>query len=279
MSHATPGWLCRVALLAASLPFLPAGARPAAAQESSREWLDRCAERSGENGRVAHCEIREASFAAPARLRVSARPNGGVDLTGSSRSDVHVTARVQTWAENEEEARALARQIDLETGGDRVAADGPSRTPRGRGWSVSFVIDTPSRIDLDLESVNGGLAVRGVAGDLVLHTTNGGIRMAQVAGTVRARSTNGGLDVQLAGDRWTGSGLELETTNGSIELSVPAAFAADLSARTVNGSIRSDFPITVQGRIGRSVEARIGGGGAPVRLATTNGAIELRNRD
>ena len=103
--------------------------------------------------------------------------------------------------------------------------------------------------------------------------------MSEVAGTVRARTTNGGVDVSLSGDRWTGSGLELQTTNGSIELSVPSAFSADLSARTVNGSIRTDFPVTVQGRIGRSVEAQIGGGGPPVRLATTNGAIDLRNRE
>jgi hypothetical protein len=35
----------------------------------------------------------------------------------------------------------------------------------------------------------------------------------------------------------------------------------------------------VQGRIGRSLEARIGGGGPAVRLTTTNGAIDLRNRE
>lgn len=71
--------------------------------------------------------------------------------------------------------------------------------------------------------------------------------MAEVAGTVQARTTNGGVGVRLSGERWTGSGLELETTNGSIELSVPTAFSADLSARTVNGSIRADFPVSVRG--------------------------------
>lgn len=261
---------------AAILAFLTAFPSAGQAQESSQEWLQRCASQQGDNDRVSYCEVREATMAAPRRLEVSARPNGGIEVVGSDRSVVGVSARVQAWGESEAEARELAEQIELQTDNGRVSATGPRTNGDGRGWSVSYVIAAPRRIDLDLGSVNGGIAVTGVEGDLSLNTTNGSISMEGVGGRVRGQTTNGGLDVRLAGERWTGEGLELRTTNGAISLSVPANFAADLSASTVHGGIQIDFPITVQGRIGRNVDGEIGGGGPPVRLSTTNGGIDIR---
>jgi hypothetical protein len=41
-----------------------------------------------------------------------------------------------------------------------------------------------------------------------------------------------------------------------------------------------DFPITLQGRIGRMTRIRttLGAGGAPVRVVTTNGPLSVRRR-
>lgn len=267
----------RIALTTA-LVALFGSATAAGAQQSTQEWLERCADRQRGNGnRVTHCEVREATLSAPGRLEVSARPNGGVDVVGEDRSDVHVTARVQTWAESDAEARSLAREVQIETGQGRVSASGPSlRNRDDRGWSVSYVIATPRRQHLDLSTVNGGLNVDGVAGDHELTTTNGGIAMVGGGGRVRARTTNGSVDVRLTGTRWAGEELDLRTTNGGITLSVPDGFAANLTASTVHGGIDTDFPVTMQGRIGRSINAEIGGGGPPVRLSTTNGGIDIR---
>jgi DUF4097 and DUF4098 domain-containing protein YvlB len=265
--------------IATALLTLLAAASPALGQQSSEAWLERCSEGRMNSERVTHCEVREATLAAPARLEVSAAPNGSVEVSGSNRSDVHLTARVQSWAETDAEARELAQEVQVETAGGRIRATGPRMNGvRNQGWSVSFIVSGPRQLDLDVETVNGGITVANVAGDLSLATTNGGIRLDEVGGDVDARTTNGGMDVRLAGERWAGEGLELETTNGSISLTVPDGFAADLRASTVHGGIDVDFPVTVQGRIGRRVEAQIGAGGPPVRLATTNGGIEIRRR-
>jgi hypothetical protein len=46
---------------------------------------------------------------------------------------------------------------------------------------------------------------------------------------------------------------------------------------TVNGSLQSDFPITMQGRFNpRHLRAKIGEGGPTVRLRTVNGSVELK---
>jgi DUF4097 and DUF4098 domain-containing protein YvlB len=137
-------------------------------------------------------------------------------------------------------------------------------------------VSVPRETDLDLQTVNGGLSVSGVSGDLEMLTTNGGISLEGVAGDVRAHTTNGGVSVRLAGGRWMGKGLELRTTNGGITLGVPASFSAHLVASTVHGGLDTDFPITVQGRVGRRVETDLGGGGPTVSLETTNGGIRIR---
>jgi hypothetical protein len=272
--------LIRIAapIAGAVIVLIAAAPESALAQQSSQEWLENCRDRSQEDRRrVRHCEVREATLDAPRLLEVSARPNGGIEVIGSERSDIRVIERVQTWGETEADARELAGEVQSEMRGGRITSTGPSlRDSRNRGWSVSYVISTPRRIDLDLGTVNGGIAITAVEGELSATTTNGGISMERVGGSVRAHTTNGGVDVRLAGARWVGEGLELRTTNGGIKLAVPDGFGAQLTASTVHGGINTDFPLTVQGRIGRRVEAEIGDGGPPVRLSTTNGGIDIR---
>jgi DUF4097 and DUF4098 domain-containing protein YvlB len=260
----------------ALIAILSAFAQHAGAQQGADEWLERCRDRDGDDDAV-HCEVRESTLAAARELQVDAAPNGGITVTAWDRSDIRVVARIQTRAPTAAEAREIASGIRIETAGGRVSADGPDTRNR-RGWSVSYVISAPRGIDLDLSSVNGGLSVDGIRGELDLRTTNGGIDLDDIGGTVRAHTTNGGIDARLVGSGWSGEGLDLETTNGGISLTVPANFNARLTASTVHGGLDTDFPMTVQGRIGRRVDATLGSGGPPVSLETTNGGIEIRRR-
>ena len=260
----------------ALIAILSAVGQHAAAQQTSAEWLANCRDRDGDDDAV-HCEVRESTLPAARSLDVDAAPNGGISVTAWDRSDIRVVARIQARAPTAEEARQIASQIRIETGSGRVLADGPDNRNR-RGWSVSYEISAPRGIDLDLASVNGGLSVDGIRGALDLTTTNGGIDLEDVGGTVNAHTTNGGINARLVGSGWNGQGLDLRTTNGGIQLTLPANFNARLTANTVHGGVDTDFPITVQGRIGRRIDATLGTGGPPVSLSTTNGGIEIRRR-
>ena len=56
-----------------------------------------------------------------------------------------------------------------------------------------------------------------------------------------------------------------------------ADIRADLSARTTNGSVQTDFPVTVQGTFRKNrLEGELNGGGASIELRTTNGGIRIR---
>jgi DUF4097 and DUF4098 domain-containing protein YvlB len=99
-----------------------------------------------------------------------------------------------------------------------------------------------------------------------------------VGGDVNARVQNGPLTVRLAGTEWEGAGLDAESVNGPVDLVIPEKYDAQLETGTVNGPMDLAFPltVTVQGRIGQRLRARLGRGGAPVRVVTTNGPLTIR---
>ena len=79
----------------------------------------------------------------------------------------------------------------------------------------------------------------------------------------------------LGSAEWT-EPLSFNTVNGGIHLTLPAKLDVDLRARTLNGVVDSDFPVTVTGKLSKhSIHGTIGKGGRRLDLETTNGNISL----
>jgi len=57
---------------------------------------------------------------------------------------------------------------------------------------------------------------------------------------------------------------------------VPENYSARVETGTVNGSVNTEFPVTVQGRITKQLALNLGSGGAMVRAMTTNGGVQLK---
>ena len=261
-----------VITLAVAILVLP---RALTAQDDARarRWLQDC--QSNWGGDRAHfCEVRSYTLRPQSKLSVDGRENGGVSFHGWDRDEVKVIALVQANAADDNEAAAVVKQITVSTDGGRIRADGPSFQHRG-GWSVSYEIYVPRHSNLEAVTRNGGVAAESVEGDLDFQATNGGLHIEDVAGDVHGETTNGGVSASLSGSSWRGRGLDLRTTNGGVSLKIPRAYNARLEAGTTNGGMRIDFPITVQGMIGKNIETQLGSGGPTVRAVTTNGAVRV----
>jgi DUF4097 and DUF4098 domain-containing protein YvlB len=266
-------------MLAATVVAGVLAAAPAIAQQSDADWLAQCKEHQG--GQFRHCEVRPVAWSGGGSLHVNAQPNGGVQVTGWDQATIAGSARIQVQADTEAEARSIASQIVIGTSSGALRADGPT-SGNGRSWSVNYVLSVPRHCDVEIEALNGPVGISGVSGQIKATTTNGPMSLKDLGGNVHARATNGPLSVVLAGTSWQGEGLDAETKNGPVSVSVPEGYSAELEARTTNGPFRVDIPVTVQGELPswrtRSIKAAIGGGGAPIRVVTTNGPMSISKR-
>jgi DUF4097 and DUF4098 domain-containing protein YvlB len=60
-------------------------------------------------------------------------------------------------------------------------------------------------------------------------------------------------------------------------VTLPPSTSADVRAETVNGTIETDFALTVSGRVSRRhLSGTIGGGGRSLEMETVNGSIHLK---
>jgi hypothetical protein len=246
-------------------------------RDTDADWLDDCRDRD-RSDREVFCEIRTYGFRATGRaIAVDARDNGGIHFVGWDRDSVAVHARIQAQARDEGRAEEIAKEIRVDARSSTIRADGPS-TGRRESWVVSYVVYVPRTSDLEAETVNGPVGVEDVKGRMDLRAVNGPLVLTGVAGDVRGRTQNGPLAVRLTGSRWDGEGLDAETRNGPVTMDIPSGYSARLETGTVNGPMQIDFPITVQGRINRTIETTLGQGGATVRARTTNGPLVIRRR-
>ena len=215
--------------------------------------------------------------------------NGAIHVATWDREEVRVEAEKRVHGGSREVAERLLRETEIlvEATGAEVRVD--TRTPHSEGhgfWSwlfdggggdieVIYWITLPKRTTTQLASTNGMVEVRDVVGSCDVRTTNGRIVVEDIAGGLRAETTNGSIELRLMDTQDTAD-LTLETTNGSITATLPASFAGWVSAKTTNGGIRSDFPVTIERRHQKNhLEGKVGEGKMRFHAKTTNGSIRL----
>ena len=242
-----------------------------------------CSGDNWSNGdKVSFKEARETIMPASGSISVDSGRNGGISVKGENRSDILVRACINGWADSEEAAKALVAGVRIDTSGGTIKADSANE----ENWSVSFEVLVPRNTSLNLKAHNGGISIRSVEGNIEFETTNGGVNVADLAGTVKGRTTNGGVNVALTGNSWRGSGLDLTTTNGGVNLSVPEGYAANFETGTTNGGFKSEVAalnVEEENYLGRTdhaprskrIRASMNGGGADIRVMTTNGGIKI----
>lgn len=244
---------------------------------------------------------RQQTLTIPARevkaLRVAAEPNGGVRLEGWDRDEFLVTACLTAGGDSQAEAEAALAKLSVERRGDDVVTNGP----RDGEWNVFLVVQAPRRSTVSIETENGPVTLREMAGNVTAETENGPLSLVRTAGMIRARttngpvsvldgagdldvsSTNGPLSVRLAGKRWEGRGLKARTSNGPVTLQVPEDYE---SATLVTGSNHAPLSCRAAACAGARKEAdgrrrvvELNGAAEPVvSLSTQNGPISVKDR-
>jgi len=139
---------------------------------------------------------------------------------------------------------------------------------------ITFDVQVPQGVRFHALTTNGSVLARSLASVVEAATTNADVEVS-TSEWASATTTNGGIRVSMGSAKWNGE-LQVRSTNGSVDVTLPASAEFKLDAATTNGGIHTDFPMTVEGNYNSKVlSGTVGGGGRELRVATTNGIIKL----
>jgi Putative adhesin len=145
----------------------------------------------------------------------------------------------------------------------------------GHRAKLNFDVQVPRGVVFHAMTTNGAVHCARLESVVEAATTNGDVEVS-TSEWASARTTNGGVRVSMGNAKWNGE-LEETTTNGSVDVTLPGSAEFKVDAATTNGGISTDFPISVQGRFNsKELSGTVGGGGRGLKVATTNGGIELK---
>lgn len=224
--------------------------------------------------------------------------NGSITTNGADVSNCDVMATITARAATEEQAMELADKVEitLEPSADGLYAkiDRPAHLIN-KSLSVSLNITVPKETNLQLGIHNGSVRITDVAGmvhatthngkvttekvsgSTVFVTHNGSIECTEASGDAKLKTHNGSAKVFYSEAAPAVSDISIIAYNGSIELASPPDLSASIEASTHNGSIKTDLPITIQGKVSkRKLTGTIGSGEGRLHLETHNGSIRIR---
>lgn len=211
--------------------------------------------------------------------------NGSIEVNGTDGDEVEVNASKSGAHADQMQVKVLPTADGLlvcETynyEGDYSdtcdeSASGTHVHAHGQAPHVNYEVRIPRNLKLNASSVNGSVSAEHLGRQADVSSVNGAVRVSTTA-WAKASSVNGSVNCAFGKADW--DHLKLSSVNGSIHVTLPPDTNTDVRFRSVNGELNSDFPLTVQGRMGRhSMEGRIGSGGRDLELSTVNGSVELQ---
>lgn len=214
------------------------------------------------------------------RLSVS-NVNGSVTVTGGSGDTVEIVAikkadSQKTLDKIEIEITHSENSIVIET---HLPDSDHWYNFGGDGGQVTYEIVVPEATNLDsVETVNGGVEISGVSGDVEAESVNGDLDLSDLVADASFSTVNGDIEASFA--RLEGQQkVKAETVNGGITFRVPKNADVDISADTLNGGINArDFGLeTDKGYVGSDLNGSIGSGSARLNVDTVNGSIKIRS--
>jgi len=212
--------------------------------------------------------------------------NGRITAEASDGKDVVVEGKRSAKARTDEAAKERLAQLEIreEVGGAVVRVE--SRPPRMSGFGgheIEWTVKIPKGLIVDLRTVNGGVRMTGLTGELYAKSTNGGIKGTRlIVDKIEASVVNGGVEIELGAPLDATDSVDLSSVNGGVTLALPGESKATITARAVNGGVRVSEDLKAnqdeespESERRRRFNGTMNGGGAKVSATTTNGGVRI----
>lgn len=226
-------------------------------------------------------------------IKIDARQQGDnvvIKVTGPTRMEhrgvtigvnISPTARLRV---------AVPRNINL----NALSADGSIRAEAIDGRIVLNTTDgsvTATRIggDIQIRSGDGSIRLTNITGKLDLETRDGSIGLDGKPTVLRVRTGDGSIRANIEPDTVMADNWDLTTSDGTVVVTLPGLFNAEVDAETSDGAVRSSHPLLDDGGSRRAdgegnserrerrrmMRTRMGDGGKMFRIRTGDGNIRF----
>lgn len=222
-------------------------------------------------------EYRSVPIASVAGLNVES-DIGSITVTGADVTDCNITAEITVKAQTKETAQKLAKEVkvELESSSDTLTIKAVRPTElKKRFLVVDFKIIAPRHMKLDCSTGVGTVTVSDIEGRIEASVNVGSIVCRMVVAELDLSSNVGSVTVKYKDTAPAACKANIITNVGSIEFTAPPQLSAQIHASTNIGSVKTAKPITVVGKVGKSIKGTIGSGEGKVLLKTNVGSIEI----
>ena len=208
--------------------------------------------------------------------------NGDVHISSWDRNEVKVDA--VKYADTKERLDEAKIEIDARNDSISIRTHYPEHD---NSWTwgrhnnpatVDYTLTVPRSARLDeIKLINGGLNITGVRGEVQASCINGRLEAQNLAGRARLSTVNGRLVAKF--DQLARENVDLNSVNGSVDLTIPSDSNADVEVSTVSGGIGNDFGLHVNNHrfVGHDLHGEIGSGGAHIQISNVNGHVEVHH--
>jgi hypothetical protein len=226
-------------------------------------------------------------------IKIDARQDGDkivVKVTGPSRADrrgvtigMHIspTARLRV---------AVPKNANI----NAMSGDGSIRAEAIEGTIVlrtsdGSIVGTRLGGDIQMRSGDGSIRIENATGKLDLETDDGSVGVDARPSVLHLRTGDGSVRVALEAETVMTDNWDITTSDGSVVLTLPGLFNAELDAETSDGSVRTNHPLLDddrgESREGegrderrerrRTLRSKMGDGGKILKIRSGDGTIRI----
>ncbi|HVG17951.1 MAG TPA: DUF4097 family beta strand repeat-containing protein [Blastocatellia bacterium] len=217
--------------------------------------------------------------------------SGNVTVTGYDGSVVLVTA-IKEGSDRDKV------EVEDTSAGDRIDLRTRYAPNCNCNASINFTVQVPRSVKYNfdkLSTASGNIEVRNVMGQLRARSASGDVTVEDVSGSINASSASGNVRVKDASGAVNASAasgnvevemtsvegsenMEFTSASGNVYVKAPASLDATVDMSSVNGSLKTDFPLEVkepQYGSRRSAHGRLGNGSRSLKIRSASGDVSL----
>jgi hypothetical protein len=271
----------RLVLAAIAAATLGSGGRSVRAQGQTQSGVDRIPVTLSDPSRPAHVKV--------------SMVNGGITVKAYEGKEVVVEARMRNRENSRNEGGP--KRLTISSTGLSVEEENNEVNINTESYMhpIDVSVSVPVHTSLKLRAVNDGeIVVTGVDGELDVDDINGAVTLNNVSGSVVAHALNGHVYATLTRVD-PQKAMAFSSLNGDIDVTFPADLKANVSIRSDQGDVFSDFDVQLKAassqpvvedsrskggkyrvKIDKTVHGTINGGGPEIQFRNFQGQIYIR---